>query len=196
VLLEQVKVHIRESMPVNPNDRERHWLFTIDLEYGSGSSRMKWTVKRTIREILNLHWKYKIVRANAKDHIGSRPKQPRFPISAFPYLRGVRGLDENDEEDGANARGDDTAGEGTAGEGTAAEGTVGENTGAEGTATDIETGRIRPPKRKSRLDVFGGIRTGSGLTGGAGSGPRLTRPRPDENTACVNNRCSRSIWQR
>jgi phospholipase D1/2 len=165
VLLEQLKLHIRDSTPVNQDDAERHWLFTIDLEYGNGPSRMKWTIKRTIREILNLHWKYKIARANAKEvHIGPRLKQPKFPISAFPYLRGARGLDENEEEDALGARADDTAGEGTAGEGTA-----GENTAPEG-ATDGENVRIKPAKRKSRLDVLTGRRTGSNLTGGAMSG--------------------------
>lgn len=145
VLLEQVRLHIRDSSPSPDDDSERHWLFTIDLEYGSGPSRMRWTVKRTIREILNLHWKYKLALSNEKylhnrPELGTRPKQPRFPLSAFPYLRGVRGLDDSDEEDLASVRGDDTA-EGTAGEGTAAEVTDGER-------------RPQNKKKKSRMNIL------------------------------------------
>ncbi|KAK3935890.1 phospholipase D1 [Diplogelasinospora grovesii] len=161
VLLEQLKVRIRDSAPVQGKDSERHWLFTIDLEYGSGPSRMKWTIKRTIRDILNLHWKYKLTLGNEKFptnrlDLGAKPKQPSFPLSAFPYLRGVRGLDDNDEEepatpavpDSARVLGEETAGEGTAGEATVAEGTDAED---------------RPPMRKkrSRMAVLGGRRKNS-----------------------------------
>ncbi|KAJ9156459.1 Phospholipase [Pleurostoma richardsiae] len=148
VLLEQVRLHIRDSSP-QEGDSERHWSFVIDLEYGSGPSRMKWTVTRTIPEILNLHWKYKLAlsreRTTLHTHLdlGARPKQPRFPLSAFPYLRGVRGLDDSDEEDLASVRADETAEEGTAGEATAAEGNV----------TDTE-GRPSAKKKKSRMNVF------------------------------------------
>lgn len=157
VLLEQLKLKIRDSEPVQGGDSERHWLFTIDLEYGSGPSRMTWTVKRTIREILNMHWKYKLTLKNEKYltnqlNLGSnRPKQPSFPLSAFPYLRGVRGL-EDDEEEPPPAGGDDTAGEATAAEMTA----------AEGTATEGE-GRPRPRKKRSRMNVLAGRRKSSAL---------------------------------
>jgi phospholipase D1/2 len=165
VLLEQLKLHIRDSTPVQEGDSERHWLFTMDLEYGSGPSRMKWTVKRTIREILNLHWKYKLAINNEKYlpnryDLGTRPKQPKFPLSAFPYLRGVRGLEEDEDAAGdqASMRGaDDTAGD-----------TAAENTAGEYTATENEG---RPPitKKKSRMNVLGGRRRGTGLGEGAGS---------------------------
>lgn len=170
VLLEQLRLRIRESAPVQDKDSERHWQFTIDMEYGSGPSQMKWTIKRTIRDILNLHWKYKLTLRNEKfpttRDIGAKPKQPRFPLSAFPYLRGVRGLDDNDEEDLLEGRageenvGEGTAAEGTAGEGTAGEGTAGEATVAEGTDAD-ERPQIR--KRRSRMPVLGGRRKTSAL---------------------------------
>ncbi|KAK1750836.1 phospholipase D1 [Echria macrotheca] len=156
VLLEQLRLHIRDSTPVEEKDSERHWLFTIELEYGSGPSQMKWTIKRTIRDFLNLHWKYKLTLRNEKFtttrlDLGAKRKQPRFPLSAFPYLRGVRGLDENDDEDPADIRaGDETAAEGTAGEATVPE------------VTDAEE---RPPmrKRKSRMPVLGPRRKSSAL---------------------------------
>lgn len=152
VLLEQLKLRIRDSTPVQEGDSERHWLFTIDLEYGSGPSRMKWTVKRTIREILNLHWKYKLTLGNEKYlpsrlDLGARPKQPKFPLSAFPYLRGVRGVDDEEEGDQASVpAADETAAEATAGEATAAEYTATENEGQS------------QPRRKSRMNVLGGRR--------------------------------------
>ncbi|KAK3381294.1 hypothetical protein B0H63DRAFT_450651 [Podospora didyma] len=168
VLLEQLRLRIRESAPAQEKDKdsERHWQFTIDMEYGSGPSQMKWTIKRTMRDILNLHWKYKLTLRNekfpsARLDLGAKPKQPRFPLSAFPYLRGVRGLDDNDEEDLVEGRGgEETAGEGTAGEGTAGENTAGEGTVAEG--TDAED-RPAMRKRKSRMPVLGGRRKTSTL---------------------------------
>jgi phospholipase D1/2 len=169
VLLEQLKLKIRDSQPVQDGDSERHWLFTIDLEYGSGPSRMTWTVKRTIREILNMHWKYKLTLKNEKYltaqlNLGSKgPKQPGFPSSAFPYLRGVRGLDD-DEDAPQQGAGDDTAGEVTAAEMTA----------AEGTATEGE-GRPQPKKKRSRMNVLGGRRKSSGLLDINGSNADLSQ---------------------
>ncbi|EHA48406.1 hypothetical protein MCOR27_001253 [Pyricularia oryzae] len=127
VLLEQLRLRVTDSAPLD-GEGERHWLFTIELEYGSGPSRMCWTVKRTIREILNLHWKYKLGIDNKKYSLtlpGTRPRQPRFPTSVFPYVRGLRGVDDEEEDNAASVRGDgdETAGYATGGEGTAAEGT-------------------------------------------------------------------------
>ncbi|KAL2187027.1 phospholipase D [Thermothelomyces heterothallicus CBS 203.75] len=157
VLLEQLRLRIVDSAPAPDKDSERHWMFTMELEYGSGPSQMKWTIKRSIKDILNLHWKYKLALGNegfpskSSDHSARRPKQPRFPLSAFPYLRGVRGLDDNDEEEPGNeTRADETAGEVTAGEATAHEG------------TDLDD---RPPMRKkrSRMPYLGGRRKPSAL---------------------------------
>ncbi|KAM7199373.1 phospholipase D1 [Naviculisporaceae sp. PSN 640] len=165
VLLEQLRLRIKDSAAAPGKESERHSLFTIELEYGSGPSQMRWTIKRTIREILNLHWKYKLTLNNEKFptnrlDLGTKPKQPRFPLSAFPYLRGVRGVDDHDEEDLTEAPlppppppvrpGDETAGEMTAGEGT-----------IDG-ATDVEG---RPPvrKKRSRMTVLGGRRKSSAL---------------------------------
>ena len=175
VLLEQVKVKISDSaVSQEGGDRdkeggsERHWNFTIDLEYGSGPSRMKWTVERSIRDIFNMHWKYKLAFRNDKylstTQMGARPKQPRFPTSVFPYVRGLRGVDLSDEEDEASFRGDDA--DGTVGELTAAEGTAAEGTAGEGTATDIE-GRIVPGRKRSRIGMLGMSRRSSTLAGPA-----------------------------
>lgn len=106
ILLEQLKVHVTDSR-IDSHSGDRHLVFRIELEYGSGMTRMKWIIFRTLRDFANLHLKYKL-------HLGTQkyiqlrtsensPSLPRFPRSAFPYLRGVRGLEsefEDEDEDG------------------------------------------------------------------------------------------------
>ena len=132
VLLEQLKVRVTDSVAAPEADQDRHWIFTLDLEYGSGASRMKWQVKRSLRDIYELHLRYKFAFAKdiqrslpgaaGKADFGSRRKQPKFPLSTFPYLRGVRGVQDESEDDGqASVRGDETADEATAGDATASE---------------------------------------------------------------------------
>ncbi|KAL2264947.1 hypothetical protein VTJ83DRAFT_7457 [Remersonia thermophila] len=162
VLLEQLRLRIVDSAPAPDKDSERHWIFTMELEYGSGPSQMKWTIKRTIRDILNLHWKYKLTltsnegfSSKVSDAAAKRPKQPRFPLSAFPYLRGARGVEDNEEEEPGNEpRADETAGELTAGEVTAHE------------ATDVDD---RPPMRRkrSRMPYLGAARRKPSALGSA-----------------------------
>lgn len=107
ILLEQLKVQITDSR-IDSNSGDRHLVFRIELEYGSGMTRMKWIIHRTLRDFANLHLKYKL-QIGTQKYIQLKSQDsghylPRFPRSAFPYLRGVRGLDserEEDEEDGA-----------------------------------------------------------------------------------------------
>lgn len=152
VLLEQLKLRIKDSAPMPDDDKERHWIFTIELEYGSGPSRMSWIVIRTIRDIYNLHFRYRFALNNDKYmpgrlDLGARPKQPKFPYSAFPYLRRARDKsDSSDDEEQASARGDDTAGEGTAGEGIA------------------DDGQYHPRRKKSRANLWGMRRRSTGFT--------------------------------
>lgn len=146
VLLEQLKLRIKDSDPM-PDDKERHWVFTIELEYGNGPSRMSWTVIRTIRDIYNLHFRYRFALSNDKYmpgrlDLGARPKQPNFPYSAFPYLRRVRikGVDSSDD-DPASAAGDETAGEGV-----------------------TDEGQYHPRRKKSRANLWGMRRRSTGFT--------------------------------
>lgn len=157
VLLEQLKLRIKDSCPMPDDDKDRHWIFTIELEYGNGPSRMSWTVIRTIRDIYNLHFRYRFALNNDKYmpgrlDLGARPKQPKFPYSAFPYLRRARikGVDSSDDEQASGA-GDETAGEGTAAEATAGEG-----------ATD--EGQYQPRRKKSRANLWGMQRRSTGFT--------------------------------
>ncbi|CAI7594250.1 unnamed protein product [Penicillium pancosmium] len=119
ILLEQLKVRVTDSR-IDSHSGDRHLVFRIELEYGSGMTRMKWIIFRTLRDFANLHLKYKL-------HLGTQkyiqlrtsensPNIPRFPRSAFPYMRGVRGLEsefEDEEEDGGYETGNETAQSGT-----------------------------------------------------------------------------------
>lgn len=170
VLLEQLKIRVTDSFPEDSNS-ERHSLFTISLEYGNGNSRMTWTVTRSIREIWNMHWKYRLSLKNDRTlptpaSQRNRPKQPAFPRKAFPYLRSYQNRDESDEDEKAHGpRVDDTAAEGTA-----AEGTAGEGTAAEATASDFDR-RPTTGRKKSRMNTFLPRRQSSGLgEGREGSG--------------------------
>lgn len=157
VLLEQVRLRIRDSRPDTDGDSERHWLFTIDLEYGSGPSRMKWTIIRSIRDVYNLHVRYRLALSNDKylhgrAGVGARPRQPKFPWSAFPYLRGARrNKDDSDEDDMASVRGDDPAD------------VTPQEILEEETANETD---VRPQgrRKKSRLGMLGMRRRSTGFT--------------------------------
>jgi phospholipase D1/2 len=118
VLLEQLKLRVTDSKPSleDPGENERHLVFRIELEYGSGLNRMKWVIHRSLRDFANLHLRYKLQGSSDRYKQLStplRPKQPRFPKSAFPYFRGFRGLGESDEDEADATRADETVGEAT-----------------------------------------------------------------------------------
>lgn len=105
ILLEQLKVQITDSKQVDSKSGDRHMIFRIEMEYGNGLTRMKWVVHRALRDFANLHARYKLqigtqkyIKLKSDD---ARAKFPKFPRSTFPYLRGIRGLesDSDDEED-------------------------------------------------------------------------------------------------
>lgn len=120
VILEQLKVHVADSKTSieDPTESERHLVFRIELEYGSGLNRMKWVIDRSLRDFANLHLRYKLQGRNDKYiqlKTGAGPKQPHFPSGAFPYFRGLRGMGLSSEEDEADTiRADETGGEATA----------------------------------------------------------------------------------
>jgi phospholipase D1/2 len=110
VLLEQLKVTITDAEKSREKEGDRHTPLRIELEYGSGLTRMKWVVYRTVADFANLHLKFKVQekqdsfrsRVTTSDKNDPRGKLPRFPRSVLPYLRGVRGygaLDEEEEEE-------------------------------------------------------------------------------------------------
>jgi phospholipase D1/2 len=141
VLLEQLKVTITETDKVKDKtakegkeakEGDRHTALRVELEYGSGLTRMKWVVYRTVADFANLHLKFKI--QEKQDQFRSRPtgrgndekgeekddprtRLPRFPRSVVPYLRGLRGYgaldDEGEEEEEAVAAGNASDGNAT-----------------------------------------------------------------------------------
>jgi phospholipase D1/2 len=150
VLLEQLKITIPSSQNRESKSGDRHMVFTINLEYGSGPSRMSWTIHRTLRDFSNLHLKYKFQSQSERYKIlktedRTKAKIPRFPKSAFPYLRGVRGLADDEEDEDENA--------------------IAEVSGAEGEASGPE----RPGMKKRRQTSFALSRRKSSI--GHASGP-------------------------
>ncbi|EXJ95576.1 phospholipase D [Capronia coronata CBS 617.96] len=106
VLLEQLKLQITDSevdksRESDATQADRHLVFRIELEYGNGINRMNWVVKRSLRDFVNLHLKYKLHYSSEKLlGRGDASKQmPKFPKSAFPYLKSFRGFDEEDEDE-------------------------------------------------------------------------------------------------
>jgi phospholipase D1/2 len=177
VLLEQLKLRITDSRPTveDANETERHLVFRIELEYGSGLNRMKWVIHRSLRDFANLHLRYKLQGSSDKLQLkeaNSRAKQPRFPKSAFPYFRAVRGLGDSDEDEGDAMRVDETVGEATHSETERKKTKRGPSLGAIGrrvssaVATDPNTGavvsggpgahqkRIYNEKQRRRLEQY------------------------------------------
>ncbi|KAF3479876.1 phospholipase D [Arthroderma uncinatum] len=117
ILLEQLKVHVTDS-EFDSHSGDRHLVFRIELEYGNGVTRMKWIIHRTLKDFANLHLKYKL-QIGTQRYIQLRSHDsgnqlPHFPKSAFPYMRGVRGL-ESDVEDEEDEAAEDTAADATSG---------------------------------------------------------------------------------
>lgn len=154
ILLEQLKVRIADSQRIENKSGDRHVLFRIELEYGSGLTRMKWVIQRTLRDFANLHIKYKLQNQSDKYRLkehSSRARLPRFPRSAFPYLRGVRGLIDDDDDDEEE-----------------------EGTGADASGPDANaSGTDRPGKPKRRGSSFAFIRRRSSISSPHPSGATL-----------------------
>ena len=116
ILLEQLKVKVTDSR-MDSHFGDRHIVFKIELEYGSGLTRMKWVIHRSLRDFANLHLKYKLHFGTQKyiqlKNTEGGQHLPRLPKSVFPYLRGVRGLESDGEEEDETAY--DTTGEATSG---------------------------------------------------------------------------------
>lgn len=174
VLLEQLKLKITDSAPVQDDDKERHWTFSIELEYGSGPSRMVWTIVRTIRDIYNLHFRYKFALNNDKYLLGrvdlaARPKQPKFPYSAFPYLRGARNKEDTSDEEDAGSSRDPIIEEGDE---------TGAGAGAGGDPDASDSGNVHPRRKRSRVNMLGMRRRSTGLTDN-GEGPNDQNDSPE-----------------
>ncbi|KAH7026044.1 uncharacterized protein B0I36DRAFT_153112 [Microdochium trichocladiopsis] len=165
VLLEQLNLRVLGSRSEDGGESEKHTIFDISLEYGSGSSRMSWTVTRTIREIQNMHFKYraadKIDRASQATSTGrKRPKQPHWPKREFPVFSYGRGLASSSEDEKPPAM----ASRANTGE-TLADGHLTGEEGANGVATGSDNERRMGPggRKKSRINQLLMRRQSSGL---------------------------------
>lgn len=167
VLLEQLKLRVIDSTPeAGDENSNRHWYFTFEMEYGSGPSRMNWTITRSLGDLYNLHFRYKFALSNEKYmpgrlDLGARPKQPKFPYSAFPYMRQARNKKDTGEESSesdyqASMSVDDTATPGLAGNTIPEEGTQ-----AMGSDTEGVHGHQR---KRSRMNLMGMRRRSTGIT--------------------------------
>ncbi|KAL8817506.1 MAG: hypothetical protein Q9223_003669 [Gallowayella weberi] len=122
ILLEQLKVRVTDSdsKHVDSKTGDRHMIFRIELEYGNGPTRMKWVIHRALRDFANLHARYKLQRGTQK-YIQLKPseartKLPHFPRSTFPYMRGIRGLEsDSEDEDGRTGEASGHSGGGISG---------------------------------------------------------------------------------
>ncbi|RYO97966.1 hypothetical protein DL764_007227 [Monosporascus ibericus] len=167
VLLEQLNLRVVDSQPGESGDSDRHSVFTIALEYGSGVSRMRWTVTRSIWEIWQLHLKYKVLQKTELTTQTAmiqrkRPKQPAFPKKLLRIMGVTRKLDTSSDEERTPEPGTND---------NIADATAGEATNAEGTASEDER-RLPASRKRSRINQFL-RRQSSGFDAADGSLPNL-----------------------
>ncbi|KAK6500323.1 Phospholipase D1 [Arthrobotrys musiformis] len=101
IILEQLKIKITDSKLNNKS--RNHTVFRIELEYGSGLTRMRWVIHREFRDFFNLHTKYRLQDfSNTYTSLGEGAKHqlPKFPRASIPYLKGWRGLEDSSEDSG------------------------------------------------------------------------------------------------
>lgn len=155
ILLEQLKVKISDSDKTpSKNSGRSHSVFRIELEYGSGLTRMKWVIYREFRDFFNLHSRYRLADIS-NTTFGGRDahKLPKFPRATIPYLRGVRGLG-SDEEDA------DT-----------------EQSGTEGPTVTSPPGKKRPKHIRRKSSSVAGEQVHQGIATGLAAGfGTLTAP--------------------
>ena len=173
ILLEQLKVRLTDSRQVDTKSGDRHMIFRIEMEYGNGLTRMRWVIYRALRDFANLHARYKlqnsaqkIAQLNKRDD--TRTKLPHFPRSAFPYLRGIRGLDtlsESDDEgdgDGTGPSGGEASGAERIGKKKRVRPSVGPsrrkssaiNNTSDGGTISIARREAYPERQRKKLEVY------------------------------------------
>ncbi|KAL8939586.1 MAG: hypothetical protein Q9211_002676 [Gyalolechia sp. 1 TL-2023] len=172
ILLEQLKVRVTDSKQVDSKSGDRHMIFRIELEYGNGIIRMKWVIHRALRDFANLHARYKL-QIGAQKYIQLKPdeartKLPHFPRSTFPYLRGIRGL-ESDTEDEEDQNGEASAPSGG---------------DASGTDRAGKKKKVRPPltakrRRSSNRNASSIVESGADAGGGATAAAIRKEPYPE-----------------
>ncbi|EMC92501.1 hypothetical protein BAUCODRAFT_77697 [Baudoinia panamericana UAMH 10762] len=167
VLLEQLKLSIPHSETRQDSKGDRHAVFRIELEYGSGPARMQWAIRRTLADFVQLHAKYKGASTADKIKRGrgdpkGRAKMPKFPKSAFPYARGVRGLfdrivDEDEDEEAPHPAADVVAPVfGTAGDASGTDQETPQRPSLAGRKHTRRKSSYAPPRRTSTGELIPG----------------------------------------
>lgn len=77
LLLTLLGLTVRDSSP-NVNTKNRK--LTLDLEYGVGSERMKWTVEKAAKDFLYLHSRLKLSYKWKKEVIENKNSLPKLPV--------------------------------------------------------------------------------------------------------------------
>ena len=173
ILLEQLKVQIKNIEQVSEKVDERHFALDIALEYGNGPTRMTWNVQRTTKDFGALHSRYKIQFVSKKyakytqlRRDDARSKLPRYPRSAIPYLRGIRGLenlsgsedDEDSENEETGRSGGDTSGADRSGKKKKIRPTLGasrrKSSAANLSGDDVGRKGAFPEKLRKKLEVY------------------------------------------
>jgi phospholipase D1/2 len=113
ILLEQLKVSVTDSER-NPLDKksstdkegDRHAAMRIELEYGSGLTRMKWVIYRSLRDFANLHLKFKIqekqaslINRNSKSKEKAAKDKSREKAKAKSIKDGKENADDQNDDD-------------------------------------------------------------------------------------------------
>jgi phospholipase D1/2 len=97
VLLEQLKVTITDTDRPAKKEGDRHTALRIELEYGSGMTRMKWVVYRSVADFANLHLKFKV--QEKQDAFRSRPANRMREIKDKATIKDGENEKEEDKED-------------------------------------------------------------------------------------------------
>lgn len=75
VLLEQIKLKIKDISP-KLKEKNRHYL--LELEYGSGPARLRWSVRREFKDFWSFHSKFKVMIFQGNIG-GTKFSLPKFP---------------------------------------------------------------------------------------------------------------------
>lgn len=83
ILLEQIKLKLTDISP-NLKEKNRHYL--LELEYGSGPARLRWSVRKEFKDFWSFHSKFKVV--TFQNNIGgTKLSLPKFPARHSIYQK-------------------------------------------------------------------------------------------------------------
>lgn len=75
ILLEQLKLNL---VDISPNLSDKNRLYLLELEYGSGPARLRWSVRKEFKDFWSFHSKFKVLTFQ-NNLISSKLNLPKFP---------------------------------------------------------------------------------------------------------------------